>query len=473
MGCGRPMDSFNREQLGEFRVYDNGLIYDSLTVMKAGQMVDSLNLYFETCAPKRFRSLEQGYGTYVSTFADSAEAHEIMTGAICLENLLTKFPSATVLKDIWIAKAHVDHFGKKVIQYISAEGLVRVQAPDVAANDKSTGWVFHYQYPTLKAVYVNNLRSTEIPRSYTALIQYVDCLIDTAVTIFPEAHKRAAEALPENESKLKAFLDLANDFEPAPEEPEYAGGEAWRERWDQYNEDAENWNARRLAALDRKMENPTHVKLLNDAVDEAIAYPSDLEIDQYAVRYFPPARVLSLKRSYQVFRTCGNDRGPTFHATSICQLAVKANQWDIFLRAHLDVMNDYFYDYNEVDTTTGRKTYIRELEQLGIRSVNLLVGTCLRSRDVNINHYQGSVSGMGRALAESPHRDEVIDLLRAMVADKRLDLFNRIAMTHLLFSYNYELANTPDYQANLERINQAVATLPGRLQESLSPAYPL
>jgi hypothetical protein len=60
-----------------------------------------------------------------------------------------------------------------------------------------------------------------------------------------------------------------------------------------------------------------------------------------------------------------------------------------------------------------------------------------------------------------------------MVADKRLDLFNRIAMTHLLFSYNYELANTPDHQANLERINQAVATLPGMLQKSLSPAYPL
>jgi hypothetical protein len=79
MGCSRPVDSFDREPLGEFRVYGNGLIYDSLTIMKARQMVDSLTRRVETGAPKRFRSLEQGYGTYVYMLADSAEAHEVMT----------------------------------------------------------------------------------------------------------------------------------------------------------------------------------------------------------------------------------------------------------------------------------------------------------------------------------------------------------------------------------------------------------
>ncbi len=83
-------------------------------------------------------------------------------------------------------------------------------------------------------MYVNNLKSTEIPQPYAALIQYVDCLIDTTATIFSQGHKRAAQALPENESKLKAFLDLAYDFEPAPEEPEYTGDEAGRKRWDEY-----------------------------------------------------------------------------------------------------------------------------------------------------------------------------------------------------------------------------------------------
>jgi hypothetical protein len=57
-----------------------------------------------------------------------------------------------------------------------------------------------------------------------------------------------------------------------------------------------------------------------------------------------------------------------------------------------------------------------------------------------------------------------------MIADKRLDLFNRVTMAHLLFSYNYELVNTPHHQANLERTRQAVATLPGRLQESFAQA---
>jgi hypothetical protein len=142
MGCSRPVDTFDRELLGEFRVYDNGLIYDSLTIKKARLMVDSLTRHFDTCASKQFRSLEQGYGTYVSTLADSAEAHEVMTRPISLESLLKKFPSATISKDLWIAKAHVNHFGKAVIQYVSAEGSARVQVSDVAPNDKSNGWVF-------------------------------------------------------------------------------------------------------------------------------------------------------------------------------------------------------------------------------------------------------------------------------------------------------------------------------------------
>ncbi len=145
------------------------------------------------------------------------------------------------------------------------------------------------------------------------------------------------------------------------------------------------------------MRNPVNIKLLNDAVDEAMAYPSDLEVDEYAARYLPPARALSLKRSYRVFRTCGNDKGPTFHATSICQLAVKASQWDIFLRAHLDVMMTTCMTTMKLTPLPAGRRMSRNWSNWE-QYMNLLVGTRLRSRDVNINHYQGSVPGMGAPL---------------------------------------------------------------------------
>jgi hypothetical protein len=467
--CSGPVDFVNREQLGEFNVYDNGLIYDKLTMAKLGKKVDSLNLNFNTCAPKRFWSLEQGYGTYVSTLADSIEAHEVMTGAMTLEKLRKMFPSASVEKDVWIAKEHISLFGKKTIGYFSTLASVSVYVPDVASNDKSTGWVFEYDYPFLKGVYVHHLRATEIPEEYSTFIQYVDCLIDTTTTIFTTRTQPRLDALPENRSTLKQFLAMAMDFEPAPEEPkEYNDDDAWRQRWYEYVEATENWNDRRLAALDLKMKDSANVRLLSDAVDEAITHYSDISIDEYAARYLAPARALSLERSYRVFTKCGNDMRPTRHAKAICQLAVKANQWDIFLRAHLDVMNEYFYRYNEPDDLTCRKTYTKELEQLGVNSTNLFVGICLSSRSVNINHYGGSTATMGRALAESVHPSNVVNLLLAMIMDERLDLLNRTAMAYMLHACNRELVDTPAYQANLEREKQAVATLPDEVQKSFA-----
>lgn len=468
--CRKPVQSINQEQWGEFTVHDNGLIYDSATIIKLRKTVDSLNLRFKTCAPKRFRSLEQGYGTYVWTLADSVEAHKVMTRAMTVEKLVKTFPSATVLKDIWIAKAHVkNRFNRKAIEYFSTEPSVSVYVPDVASNEKSTGWVFDYEYPVLQGVYVRNLRSREIPAEYGALIRYVDCLIDTTATIFPAARTPQPVALPKNESRLKTFLALAADFEPAPEEPEYIGDDTLRwQRWDEYLEDMENWNDRRLAALDREMEDPANVKLLNDAVDEAIANQNGFAIDEYAARYLAPARVLSLKRSFRPFSTCGSDMRPRNHAKAICQLAAKVNQRDIFLRAHLDVMNNYFYVDNEPDPATGRKTYTKELEQLGVNTLDLLIGIGLRSRNVNINHYQGALPNIARALSESAHQPEVIDLLLTMIMDERLDLFNRVVMAQILFLCNREQVNTPAYQVNRERAKQAIATLPKPMQKSFA-----
>lgn len=467
--CGGPVDSVDREQFGEFKVHDNGLVYDNATMAKLRAIVDSLNLRFTTYAPKQLRSLEQGFGTYISIFADSAEAKMVMTHAFTLAELRAAFPSARVLEDIWIAKEHTNHFGKNFIQYVSNSEPARVSVPDVDVNDKSAGWVFSYNYPILSGVYLRHLKATEIPTEYAKLIQYVDCMVDTTTTIFSTAPKRRLAALPNNASKVKKYLDLVSDFEPAPEEPKYIANEEWRLRWDEYVATMEAWYNHRLGALDRKMEDPANVKLLNDAVEEAITRQHEGNIDEYAARYLSPARALCLERSFRIFRTCGNDMRPTFHAKAICQLAVKANQWDIFLRAHLDVMNDSYFQYNESDPTTGRKSYVVELEQIGVNSVDLLLGICLRSRNENMNHYRGSTSIMARALAETAHQPRAVQLLLAMIVDERLDLFNRTAMAQTLVLCNRELTNSPAYQSNLKRTALAISTLPKTVQNSFIP----
>jgi hypothetical protein len=467
--CNPAVDSVNRERFGDFKLCDNGLVYDSATMVKLKKVIDSLHLRCETSPPKQFRSLDQGYGDYIDTFADSAEAHEVMAHPMTIEKLQKMFPSAKVLRNVWIAKERMNLFGEKTIRYASNIAPAWLRVPDVAIHDKSTGWVFSYHYPFLRGIYLKKLTSMQIPAEYATLIRYVDCIIDTTTTIFSPADTPRLDAIPDSLSKIKEYVDLVSDFEPAPEETkESADEEERRRRWDEYAAAVEGWYNRRLAALDRKMQNPVNMKLLDDAVAEAITHRHDFSLDEYAVRYLSPERALSLERSSRPLRTCGADMWPTRYTREICKLAVRANQWEIFLRAHLDVMNDHFYQYEPSDTSTRRKTYVRELDQMGVNSMKLSIGACLSSRDVNIVHYQGSTAVMARGLTESANQTSAVTLLLAMIEDKRLDLYNRTAMAQLLIFYNRESMKTPAYQRNLEGINRAIATLPEMVQKSLT-----
>lgn len=92
---------------------------------------------------------------------------------------------------------------------------------------------------------------------------------------------------------------------------------------------------------------------------------SPVDFEEYVSCYKSPKVALELKRSRIVVGGCSQDMSPRVHAMNIALLSAETINWEIFLRSHLDIMNDNFERMSDGSYAwAGRKTYIKELEVL-------------------------------------------------------------------------------------------------------------
>ena len=458
----------------EFTIHENGLIYDEQTMAKLGNIVDSLNLRFKSCAPKNYRALAQGYATVVAVEEDARAAKQAISNGISVSDLLKRYPGAEHRRT-WIIKSRYrDYKNDKVISYSTLptrnnDGF-QLELRDKHSNDKTKGWVFHEEDGSLVAMHLEQIQSPPIPGQYTQLIQYVDCMIDTTAQIYLTDDRDRDVVQLSADSKISAYLKFAEDFEGEPQMPEIDWDSPFAQaQYHKYSREHEQWNNKRLASLDKKMKDSHYYKsLLVDAADEAIENGSGNHmLEFYVERYLSPELALEMKRLRRPVGFCSMDQTPRLHAQSICKLAAKTTQWDIFLRAHLDIMNDNFERRSDGSYAwAGRGTYLRELEELDINVLDLLIGTALRAQHVSDNHYFGDIGRIGRALSESHQKDVLEERLLAMIQDADLDLFNRLLMAYLFKNYNYHLQDETRKKENANRLMKAADTLPDGLAKN-------
>ena len=162
------------------------------------------------------------------------------------------------------------------------------------------------------------------------------------------------------------------------------------------------------------------------------------------------------------------DTRPRTHALNIAKLSAQTANLGVFLRAHLDIVNDRFdiisgggYDWD------ARKTYIRELEDLDINVLNLIIGIALRLENPDKNHYYGTIWRLGRALAETKHRKETEAQLLSMIQDEELDDYNRLMGCFLLFNYCRFTENESEKKASLKKFRKTIEKLPEYLSKEI------
>lgn len=180
-----------------------------------------------------------------------------------------------------------------------------------------------------------------------------------------------------------------------------------------------------------------------------------------SLAYKQKAKLLDDMRRTRVVGTCSQDNSPRLHAIHIALLSADTYFWGVFLKAHLDIMNDRFERMTDGSYAwANRNTYIKELEELNINVPDLILGISFQIENPATNHYFGNIVRLGRALSESKQRKEFEEAILSIVSDNQLDAYNRLMFYFLFRNYNYYLENASLKNENTAKLAKVRSTLP-------------
>ncbi len=459
-------------QNGEFGSNSNGLIYSDTTVKQLKFIVDSLNLKFRVCElNKIYQSKIQGKAHYVILEKGKIkEAKKDMQADMSFDEFVAKYKRAEVEKNLLVIKFKYKNWDENdAVQFSSVELGGKHEheftfEKNLEEYDKPLKgkWLFEYsekdQYSDeyIQAFYFpEELSSQAIPLEYAKMIQYSDCMVDTSTQIFYEKADRTGVRYSREETKkVAAFMTYVNK---ATGKPEYDSDE-----YESYYKKLHVWDSLRSQRIDslRKVDK-TFDLLLDEAVKEALVdFGTGADFEEYVGLYYSKKTELEFKRNRIVVGGCSMDNSPRIHALEIARLSAETVNWEIFLRSHLDIMNDNFHRVSDGSYAWGaRQTYIKELEVLDINVLDLMLGISLRIENPSKNHYYGSIGRLGRALSETEKKTEIETKMLEMISDTKLDDFNRVLTYYLFLNYNHYLEEDK-LKANKEKLALAVKTLP-------------
>ena len=462
----------------EFQTYENGLIYSPHAMDRLKSMVGEKNKEFRVCdLTKVYRSLEQTKGrVFILTKPDLKQLKKDLSNNIFIDDLVKKYGISNDSKPLLLTKTHyLNYDGEQVVgirEQPSGNTLEILQSSFEKSKKGQWIWDFSNSEYVYIAYLEKEFSSKELPNRYARMILYSECLIDTTSQIFNEgasknrwfSHKKESR---EKMEKFNEYILRKFDKEKPQMYPnEDLSGAEMHARFDSLRQ----WEKSKKMFLKNELsKDPIFCKLLNEAYNEALKNKnSNNEFEEYVSFLLSTENALELKRNRVVVGQCSMDNSPRIHAMNIAQLAGESLNWDIFLRAHLNVLNDYFSRASDGSYAwKERQTYIKELEELDINVPELIFGTAFRSKNVAENHYFGNIGRMGRAIAESKDLSIFEDELPLMVSDNNLDDYNRLLMFYLYDNFSYQKDGAHDKLVYTKNRKKMLAFLPEYLQESV------
>jgi hypothetical protein len=474
---------------GEFQTYDNGLIYPRTTMNKLGKMVDSLQLKYKGCEVGRaYRARYQAVGQYLSLTENVEKAQKDIAQSLDFEDFIKKYPMALVERNLLLItefnnQTETENDSTSKIRSIPIQGLYDRQIPlrnheiiPYFTLPLQQKWIVETKQTesgaVLQAFYVTQpFASKPMAQKYGQISQFIECMVDTTTQVLLNTATQEIQSDEIDMTKIGLFIQMTNDFPNKPDLETYRKADNSFE-YERLQTDLVRWDSLRLLWIDATLSKTEKFKTaLREAVGEALLQNiPNAVLEYYCGKYLSAATELTLKRNRLVVGVGAMDASSRYHAREIAVLAAQNTNWEVFLRAHLDIMNDRFD--RAADNTyakSSRDTYIKELEDLGIDVPNLMLGICLRIENPSQNHYYGEVGRIGRALGESKYQPEVKKQLLDMIADADLDDYNRLLMYHLFLTYNAALTNSTEKAANLIELRKlCIAKFPKYLYDKMT-----
>lgn len=470
----------------EFTVYNNGLIYSDVTMNQLTHIVDSLNLKFKRCdLNKTYYAISQGIGNHISMAKGNIkEALRDINNNIGFEDFINKYKITkddsmmlilkTRYKDSYSSKWIVEFSGQTMKDY-NEPGIRILDNPDYYNKPLQGKWIIDYSEKSkysaesIDAFYITEeFKAAIIPEKYARMILYSDCVVDTTTDIFTEKAKNSGwfNEKYEKEYKKSKLFAFSNYLEQSTEHikeknvPTVYG----EYKWHALDSMKKAWIEQNIVPVEKFRQ------LLAAAVQEAKekTIVTDDNFEDYVARYVSKAEALDMKRNRRVMGRCSQDQSPRYHALNIAMLSAEAVNWQVFLRAHLNIMNDRFDRMSDGSYAWAqRNTYIKELEELNIEVQELLFGISFRIENPVEKHYYGSIGRLGRALAETKDRVKFEDQIISIIKDNELVAYNRLLMHYLYLSYIYNLPEKESRLTSLVKLEEADKSLPDYLKNRI------
>lgn len=457
-------------QSGEFPIYSNGLIYSDTTMNQLEDIVDSLNIKFRSCEfDKTFYAKPQARAHFITLNQGNIKAaKKDLENNITFDAFFKKYPETAIKRDLLVLKyQYQDYEENQVVRFRSAildEYVTFKNQPEYYTQQVNNSWVFQYykggKYSNESLsgfFFIEEFHKQELPDQYTQLVQYADCMIDTTAQIFTESAEEQISWYEDEEERIADdFIRYVHQVSRKPDYP-------LSDDYERYYDQIEAWDGTRILVVDSLFTHePQFLKLLTASYEEVLAKGgSNNELEEYVARYLSPDKALALKRNRIVVGGCSQDQSPRIHAMNIAILSAETINWEIFLRAHLNILNDNFSRVSDASYAwADRQTYIRELEELDISISDLLIGISLRIDNPSGNHYYGHVGRIGRALSETKYANEIENQITDMIIDPSLDDYNRILMYYLMKNYIHHLTDENIKVEKTAALNVAALKLP-------------
>lgn len=392
----------------EFTTFKNGLIYNESTMDKLGKIVDSLHLKYKTCdLNKIFYSKKQVKGYIIKLDSgDVSQAKKDIDNNMLFENFITKYPTAVVKNNVLIIKTKTKDYDKKDILIYN----------EIALNDD---YGFYIEKDYKKTV-------AEKPEKNTWIYSY---------------NKKTSYS----KESIEAFY-IPENFKSTPLDGKYS---------------------KQIIYSDCLIDTST-TKFKENSKDERFNSTVSLPENWQKLSKKEKEKLLEEMRSSRAIGSCSNDFSPRLQGVSMALLSAETANWTIFLKSHLDVMNDRFERVSDASYAwKDRQTYIKELEELNINVLDLLLGISFRIDNAETNHYYGAIGRLGRAISESKDRNLFLTQILSMVEDEKLDDYNRVLAYFLYMNCNYYTKSKTEKKFNNAKVINAVKKLPKYLADNI------
>jgi hypothetical protein len=249
---------------------------------------------------------------------------------------------------------------------------------------------------------------------------------------------------------------LINYYETKTNKPPYQKEQDYITRRKKQDE----WQSKKQKFSDSLYKTDKHFKKL---LIEALSYAevnkvSNGDLEDFTSQLISKNRALELMRQNQQVGSCSFDDGPNIQQKRIASMAAQTQNWDVFIKSFLNVMNDNVSrNANSNIASDSRQTYINELAKLNLDIDKILLGSNLRVHDTFKKHYFSDGSKIAKAYANLDSKNQLYfeKTILNIISDKSMDLFNKLHFYNTYKYYQYFIEDSlkkKDIDKNIEKL---------------------